>query len=243
MAAELQKRLGLPIAHSISNYYHLFLVHTDNRLELQPAKHKNVGPVYVDFSSKTMQYRLQHGGGLKQLLARAAGLKQGYRPHILDATAGLGRDGFVLASLGCQVTMLERNPIVAALLEDGLRRGRIDPNINDTIQDNIAFISGDSLSYLRQLQPKQFPDTIYLDPMYPERSKSAMIKKEMRILRLVAGEDLDAPALLDISLDCATSRVVVKRSKTAPCLQGRKPSLSLKAENSRYDIYLTKSSI
>ena len=45
---------------------------------------------------------------------------------MLDATAGLGRDAFVLASLGCQVTLIERVPAVAALLENGIERALLN---------------------------------------------------------------------------------------------------------------------
>lgn len=240
-ALSLAAVLNLPLTIFNSKKYKVLLVHTDSRLELRQTGPEAPGPIFADFTNPTMRYRMRHGGGLRQLLARAAGLKPGYRPSILDVTAGLGRDGFVLASLGCQVTMLERTPVVAALLEDGLRRAVRHPEIGNIIRENILFQVGDSLKLMKDICQERQPDTIYLDPMYPQRTKSAKVKKEMRLLRFVAGNDPDAPALLAAALIFARSRVVVKRPKLAAPLEGPVPSLVLSGSKSRYDIYLTKS--
>ena len=240
-AISLAADLNLPLTACNSQEYTVLLLHTDSRLELRQTGLAAPGPVCADFTSPTMCYRVRHGGGLRQLLARAAGLKSGYRPSILDATAGLGRDGFVLASLGCQVTMFERVPVIAALLEDGLRRALHHPEIGNIVKERIRYIAGDSLLLMKQIRRDRQPDTIYLDPMYPLRTKSAKVKKEMRLLRFVAGDDSDAPALLAAALTIARNRVVVKRPKLAPHLHGPEPSLVLRGGNSRYDIYLTGS--
>jgi len=240
-AVSLTADLNLPLTAFNSREYKVLLVHTDSRLELRQTGPETPGPVCADFTSPTMRYRVRHGGGLRQLLAKAAGLKPGYRPSILDATAGLGRDGFVLAFLGCQVTMLERVPVIAALLEDGLRRALHHPVIGNIVRERILYIAGDSLLMMKQIRRDRQPDTIYLDPMYPLRTKSAKVKKEMRLLRFVAGDDRDAPNLLAAALTTARNRVVVKRPKLAPPLQGPEPSLVLCGSNSRYDIYLTRS--
>lgn len=99
----------------------LLLAVTPDRLELRQTI-KRVKPLVVDFFSPTMRYRLLHGGGRKQLLAKAIGIRSNYAPSVLDATAGLGKDALVLAALGCAVHMLERSPIIGALLQDGLVR-------------------------------------------------------------------------------------------------------------------------
>jgi 16S rRNA (guanine1516-N2)-methyltransferase len=237
-AAALAAKLGLPRISLQSGQYQVLLVHTDSRLELRQIGPGAPGPVYVDFISGPLAYRLGHGGGRRQLLARAVGLKSGYRPSVLDATAGLGRDGFVLASLGCRVTMIERIPVIGALLEDGLRRALRHPEIDSLIGDRIRFTVGDSLQLMEQRCQNRQPDTIYLDPMYPPRMKNAMVKKEMRLLRMIAGNDADAPALLATALGFARNRVVVKRPKSAAPLDGQEPSLVLRGSNSRYDIYL-----
>jgi len=134
--------------------------------------------------------------------------------------------------------MIERVPVIGSLLEDGLRRALQHPEIGSLIRDRIRFVAGDSLQLMGQLCQEWKPDTIYLDPMYPPRTKNAQVKKEMRLLRMVAGNDMDAPALLTVALSFARNRVVVKRPKSAPPLEGPEPTLLLRGRNSRYDIYL-----
>lgn len=206
--------------------YYLYL--TTERLELHHLTNK---PIYVDFVGGILGYRRRHGGGRKQTLAKAIGLKHGATPTVVDATAGLGRDAFVLASLGCHVKMLERSPVVAALLHDGLQRAEA------ITTDNLSLIYYDAEDWLSKTQTHQAPDVIYLDPMYPQRKKSALVKKEMRLFRNIVGEDLDAPALLEVALACAARRVVVKRPKWATSLGEKKPSFYIKSENTRFDIY------
>ncbi len=229
----LSARLDLPISKE-QDECDFFLVQTDTRLELRQAGSCAPGPVYVDFASATLLYRRQHGGGRKEPLARAVGLKANRCPFVLDATAGLGRDAFMLANLGCRVHLLERSPIIAALLEDGLHWAGLNPKIRDiaarmTIANTDAF----GLSILSPL-----PDVIYLDPMYPHRSKSALVKKEMRLVRTLVGDDHDACKLLIWARGFKGVRVVVKRPKDAPTLTEQKPSTVITSKNSRFDIYL-----
>ena len=194
-------------------------------------------PLWVDFVGGKMGHRRRFGGGRGQPLARAMGLKGGTDPVIVDATAGLGRDGFVLASLGARVTLLERSPVMAALLADGLDRARRHDETR-TISDNyLQLVNTDAAQWLQQCPAQERPDVVYLDPMYPHRSKSALVKKEMRALRAMVGDDVDAPALLDAALDCAKKRVVVKRPKGASPLAGPRPSGDIASKNTRYDLY------
>ncbi len=104
---------------------------------------------------------------------------------MVDATAGLGRDAFVLAALGCQVQMLERNPVVAALLDDGLRRGYLDAEIGPWLRERLTLLHASSLTALVAIEPR--PEVVYLDPMYPHRQKSALVKKEMRVFQSLVG--------------------------------------------------------
>jgi 16S rRNA (guanine1516-N2)-methyltransferase len=206
----------------------------DYRLELHFPRSK-LAPVCVDFQSDQLKYRQQFGGGRRQPIARAMGLKKGIHPAIVDATAGLGRDAFVLAALGCDVYMVERNPVIHALLEDGLRR--LEKISGGTLAKRLHLYYADSAQWLQSRQ--QPVDIIYLDPMYPHRTKSALVKKEMRILRSLVGDDLDVPALLDTALTAARNRVVVKRPKTAPAISDIKPSHCIESRKTRYDVYLT----
>ena len=173
------------------------------------------------------------------MIARAAGLQPGVRPSILDATAGLGGDAFVLAQLGCQLTLIERHPVIAALLADGLRRAAEHADTAATVA-RMRLLNGDACSLLRQWT-ETVPQVIYLDPMFPHRDKSALVKKEMRLVRPLVGNDADAPELLAAALALASHRVVVKRPRKAPLIDGPAPSHALEGKSSRYDIYAKKS--
>ncbi|MFT5757812.1 MAG: 16S rRNA (guanine1516-N2)-methyltransferase [Alteromonadaceae bacterium] len=205
-------------------------------LELSKLDEPKLGAIKVDFVSGAVAHRRKFGGGRGQDIAKAVGLKHGFTPHVLDATAGLGRDSFVLATLGCTVTMMERMPVVAALLEDGLQRGHLNTDVNDITQ-KMRIIHASSLD---DMDLAQQPDVIYLDPMYPHREKSAAIKKEMRIFQTLVGEDLDADALLAPALALAKYRVVVKRPNYAPPLNNQKPSTVIKMKKNRFDVYVNQ---
>lgn len=126
-----------------------------------------------------MAHRRKFGGGRGEAVAKAVGIKGDYLPDVVDATAGLGRDAFVLASVGCRVRMLERNPVVAALLDDGLARGYADAEIGGWLQERLQLIHASSLTALTDITPR--PQVVYLDPMFPHKQKSALVKKEMRV--------------------------------------------------------------
>jgi len=236
LALELQLPLATaPIPTSLTH----LLVLTGERLELRELGPDPPGPVYVDFTSGTALHRRRFGGGRHQPLARAVGLKSGFRPTVMDATAGLGRDAFVLASLGCAVHLIERSPIIAALLRDGLRRAAQDPEIGPLIATRLRLTVADGREYLRGLgQDGPWPEVIYLDPMYPRRGKSALPSKELRLLRHLAGDDDDAPELLAAALAHARRRVVVKRPRRDPPLVGPIPTVQITAPKTRFDVYL-----
>ena len=191
--------------------------------------------LHVDFQSGAALHRYRHGGGRQQLLARAVGLHRKKNLTICDISAGLGTDAFVLASLGADVVMVERSPIIAALLEDGWRRAQQTEWIRSL---SWRLVRADSREFLLSLTASQFPQIIYFDPMFPERKKSALVKKAMRLLRKVVGEDNDAPELLVLALKTARERVVVKRPRLAPPIPGPAPSFTLAGQSSRFDIYL-----
>ena len=196
------------------------------------------GAVRVDFVEGAVAHRRLFGGGTGQMIAKAVGVQPGVRPQVLDATAGLGRDAFVLASLGCSMTLIERQPLIAALLEDGLARARQSAEVAP-IAAQMRLLQGNAIELL-SAWTDEAPQVIYLDPMFPHRDKSALVKKEMRLFRPLVGDDLDAPALLAAALALASHRVVVKRPRKAPCIEGAKPSYVLEGKSSRYDIYAKK---
>jgi len=206
----------------------------DQYLELIKLDEPKLGAIKVDFVEGAVAHRRKFGGGRGQDIAKAIGLKHGFAPHVLDATAGLGRDSFLLASLGCQVTLMERMPIVAALLDDGLSRAQLNNEVAD-IATNMQLIHASSIDNMNLAQQ---PDIVYLDPMYPHREKSALVKKEMRVFQSLVGEDLDADNLLAPALKLAKYRVVVKRPNYAPPLADKKPSMSIKMKKNRFDVYV-----
>jgi len=174
-------------------------------------------------------------GGRRQLLARAIGLHRERELRVLDATAGLGRDGFTLAALGAHVTLAERNATIASLLTDARERALQDPATAEAAaRTEIVCVDARKL-----MSPPADFDVVYLDPMYPERGKTALAKKELQVLRELTGGDPDADELLRAAN--ARRRIVVKRPRTAPPLAGREPSLALSGTQARFDIYLAGS--
>lgn len=151
---------------------------------------------------------------------------------MLDATGGLGGDAMVLASLGCQVTVCERHPLIALLLENGLEHARRQL----AFAEQIHLVKDSAFTYLAGI--KDYPQVIYLDPMYPAKEKSALPRKEMQILEDLVGADADQSALFDLALSKAGERVVVKRPKSAPPFAA--PTHSFAGTTTRYDMYVTK---
>ncbi|MEK8088458.1 class I SAM-dependent methyltransferase [Thermithiobacillus plumbiphilus] len=217
----------------------IVLLLTPERLQLQQLGPDAPGPVFVDFAGGRLDFRRRHGGGVSQPLARAVGLKGGERPLVLDATAGLGRDAFVLASLGCRITLLERQAAIAALLADGLERAAAVPELAGIVAQ-MTLRMGEGAALMQVVSEAEPPDTIYLDPMYPPRNKHALVKKEMQLLHRVVGQDLDAASLLEQALHSARKRVVVKRPRLAEPLSGPTPTFSIDSPNTRYDVYLRR---
>ncbi|MRI31975.1 16S rRNA methyltransferase [Endozoicomonas sp. OPT23] len=217
----------------------LILSYIDQVLSLRHFKSKEK-PVAVDFVGGKAGHRRKFGGGKGQDIAKAVGMNKGSKPHVLDATGGLGRDAFVLASLGCTVSVIERSPVIGALLEDGLKRAIEDPEVSD-IAGRITLIKKDSrLAMQEMVSAGQEYDVVYLDPMFPHRDKSALVKKEMRIFQELLSGDPDADELLEPALQLAKHRVAVKRPKGAPDLGSKEPTYRLVGKACRYDIHALK---
>lgn len=213
-------------------------------IALRQTGRKAPGPIFVEFTEGAVDHRRKFGGGNGQMIAKAVGVKAGVYPRVLDATAGMGKDSFVLATLGCHLTMIERSPIVHLLLQDGLQRAQAFAREQDVellhVINRMQLLAQDSRTYLESLTAAQFPDVIYLDPMFPERQKTADVKKEMAAFHSVVGKDEDADALLPLALAHVNYRVVVKRPRKAPFLNNQTPSYQLEGKSSRYDIYTLK---
>lgn len=213
----------------------LYLTVHRGALGLAHGAHPKQKPVIVDFVAGAARHRQHYGGGRSQAIAKAVGLARNRQLSVLDATAGLGRDAFVLAGLGAKVWMLERHPVVRLLLRDGLERGRAQSCGSCA---NMSLVDGSLLD--ADLNVPE-PDVVYLDPMFPERRTRSAVKKDMALFHELVGSDDDADALLEPALTVAKRRVVVKRPRIAPVLAGREPTYALSGKSSRFDIYALRS--
>ncbi|WP_114418698.1 class I SAM-dependent methyltransferase [Marinospirillum perlucidum] len=233
------ERLQLPLSDlpPQDGYY---LLYDAQGLALAKADEPRVKPVRIDFLGGATAHRRLYGGGRGQALAKACGLKPGISPRILDATAGLLGDSFVLASLGCEVLAVERHPWVFALGQDALDRAAASDELAE-VTARLKLAQGEATRDMPALAADFRPEVVYLDPMFPHQEKSAQVKKEMQFFRELVGKDEDADALLEVALKLASHRVVVKRPRKAPCLAGSEPSLTLAGKANRFDIYTLKS--
>ncbi len=194
-------------------------------LELEGVK------VTVKFDSAAMQHRRK--GGHNEMLGRAVGLKADRKPLIWDATGGLGRDAFVLADLGCEVTLCERVPVLAWLLDQAVQAAAVS-GIDQVrgAAERISVLAGDSKTLRAPAGT-----VIYLDPMFPERKKAAAVKKEAVMLQHLADQVDDGESLWQWAWEQPVERIVVKRPLRAPILGHIRPSHTLKGKSVRFDVF------
>ena len=257
-AKSLSKKLSVPFISALSDNYEFLLHFTEKGIALIQPKKNAPGPILIDFVSGKLDHRRRFGGGKNQAIAKAVGYKPSSPPSILDATAGLGHDAFVLATLGCNIMLIERSPILVVLLKDALQRAR--SNLSEIIA-RMHLLQEDSIKYMHDLPLKKKPDVVYLDPMFPKRSKSAKVKKEMIALQKLTllfpqqaeittlknktyiqnnflNENENNANLFANALKCALKRVVVKRPRIAPYFNEVEPAIQFLGKSSRFDVYL-----
>lgn len=236
----LAEKLGLPVYDTEQASQHLTedsfgLFYDRGILKVNQFNKDVAGAVWVDFSKGKSAYRQKHQGKGKLPLSRACGIKHNHRPSIIDATAGLGQDAFVLAGLGCDLFCIEQQPFLAALLADGLLRAKsAEPWIQE-ITGRMQLVQGASEDILANRKA----DVIYLDPMYPHQQnrKQAKVKKGMQLFRMFPGTASNEGSLLEAALSAAADRVVVKRPDWASPLADRKPTYQVPGKTHRYDVY------
>lgn len=212
----------------------IYLSYDEQGLSLNKIGEK--GKVQVDFVQGSARHRRLQGGG--ELIAKA--VNHTSEPIVWDATGGLGRDAFVLASLGLSVCVFEQHPSIFALLTDGLMRALAAPQTIE-IAKRIHLIHGNAITYLpKQAQLLGKPDVIYLDPMYPERQKSAAVKKEMAYFHELVGQNAgqNDAMLLSVAREYAKKRVVVKRPRLGLFLDNQPPAYQYNGKSTRFDVYL-----
>ena len=181
-------------------------------------------------------HRLKYGKGRGQNLAKAVGMKFNKNRNIIDATAGLGYDSFILASLGAKVTLIERSQKMHELLQNGINEGISFGGEIEKIINRMELLFGDS----KDILPKLTPEVIMIDTMYKERKKTALVKNNMRLVREIVGPDTDYIELLEVALNCAKNRVVLKQPRYAePIKDIKKCSHQILGKTIRYDIFMT----
>ena len=190
----------------------------------------------VDFVEGSVGHRLRFGGGRGQDLAKAMGLRAGKTPMIIDATAGLGRDAFLLASLGAQVTLIERSEEMHMLLVQGMERAEKEGGHFREIIDRMTLLKGDA----KDLIPELSGEAILIDPMHPERKKSALVRQDLRQVRAIVGTDDDAGDLVRLAIKHASKRVVLKWPAKAEPIRGvQKCTHQIRGKSTRYDVFMT----
>ena len=177
--------------------------------------------------------RVKRGVVGTELVVRASRLKDmSGSPTLIDAAAGLGNDGLLLAAAGFKVTLCEYNPVIAELLTDSLRRAAEVPALASAVS-NITVRTGDSIPFMKESGVR--PDVIYLDPMFPESGKNALIKKKFQLLRQLELPCSNEEELLEAAIAAGPHKIVIKRPIKGPYLAGRKPSYSIEGKAVRYD--------
>ncbi len=229
-ALDVAARLSIPLCEHVPDTARFVMQLDDDGLSIQPNQPDAPAPLRAEFVAGKAAWRRGQG----ELIVKAVNIRGRASVTVLDATAGLGRDGFVLASHGFAVTLLERDPIVHALLADGIDRARAHDATRE-IAASISLYQADLLSWEPASDEK--PDVVYLDPMFPQRRKSAKIKKEMALLQDFLREPSDERMLLERARQLANTKVVVKRPLKAEPLAGRKPSSQLRGRSTRFDVY------
>ncbi len=230
----LAEHLGVDfgIKSEVENGSKLYLKYSEKGLTLTDGKLELRG----DFSG--MRRRLKTNNLYGELLVKAAGIKgrSNETLNVVDATAGLGEDSFLLAGAGYNVVMYESDPVIAALLKDAMHRAAGDPELSDVIQ-RMKLIEGDSIEGMKINRNK--PDIIYLDPMFPERKKSSLVKKKFQLLHHLERPCDDEESLLNAAISASPMRIIIKRPLKGAFLGGKKPSYSLSGKAVRYDCIAT----
>ncbi|QCI26970.1 16S rRNA methyltransferase [Buchnera aphidicola (Thelaxes californica)] len=214
----------------------MYIIIKSKKIELCDYTNNRINSFSIDFTTKKFLNRIKNIH-TKEALPKAVGIKNTYFPNIIDTTAGLGKDSVLLAALGCQVTMFERNPIIAFCLQEALKKAKKNTIIGQFISDNIKLFKQSSLQMI-DIPEITKPEVIYLDPMlYTLKIKSSP-KREIHFLKkLIKNADQDAYKIFSIAIQFATKRVVVKRPLNCTFLNNIKTKNFIKTKKNRFDIY------
>lgn len=177
--------------------------------------------------------RLRQGALQAEALVRAVRFRNGpEKPVVLDATAGMGEDSLLLAAAGCEVWLYEKDPVIATLLQDALYRAQKDSLLGQIVE-RMHFAAEDSIAAMQEHRHEV--DVVYLDPMFPERVKSGMIKKKFQLLQQLERPCDNEQALLQAAMEADPMKIVIKRPQKGPHLAGAVPSYTIPGKSIRYD--------
>ena len=168
-----------------------------------------------------------------ELLVKAAKIKDaGDELCAIDATAGLGEDSLLLAAAGFKVKMYEQNPVIYELLCDAKRRAENDSFLVNIVS-KMEIFNRNSIDAMTSLD--FCPDIILLDPMFPERQKSALVKNKLQVI-----QSLEMPCTNEVDMLYAATmakpkRIVIKRPPKGEFLASVKPDYSISGKAVRFD--------
>ncbi|USS94121.1 class I SAM-dependent methyltransferase [Buchnera aphidicola] len=222
--------------NKIYKNFKIFLLNINNKLKICKLnlKNKKITFFTINFLSGKNNFRRKYNRK-KELIIKAVKIKNSKKTIILDATAGLGKDSFILASSGYKIFMIEKNKIIYQLLKNGLKRLYKNMEINMWIKKKMILFHDDSLNFFKHT--KIIPDVIYLDPMFLNKKKT-LPKKDMSILKILVSKQKITKNLLKKSIKFTKKKVVVKRPIKAPYLENIKPTYIIYGTKYRFDIYL-----
>ncbi|ABM62838.1 class I SAM-dependent methyltransferase [Halorhodospira halophila] len=236
-AAAWAEQLGVPVLEHRPQEGSGVILLADEPPALQLLGRRAPGPVAIDFTDHQLQRRVAGSTLRRDPLARAVGLHRRPQTAVVDATAGLGHDGWVLAALGARMTWIERSPVLAALLDAALERARANAQHADTAT-RVRLHPGDLCHLLPELDATS-REVVYIDPMYPDGSTRGAVGRPAQVLRALHADARgpDEDQLLAAALGHATRRVVVKRPQRAAPVAGPPPSRSVAGRAVRFDVY------
>ena len=201
-----------------------YLYFCEGILKLQLISIPAMNPLFVSFEH--LERRVKDSL-FQQNLIKALGIGKGRRPSVLDGTAGLGSDAFLIASTGSSVSLVERNTVIYELMDDGLKRYELNDSRESEKRD---FLELKDLHY-------SF-DVVYLDPMFPSTKKNSLSKRPMHYLQKLLHEEVRENDMFSLAASIAKKRVVVKRGIHSPNLTGLNVDIVYRGNSSRFDVYL-----
>ena len=190
--------------------------------------------LHLDFTTGKIGFRLKDANQQHEKLRKVLQLNKHPQPRVLDMTAGCGADMMIMAALGCTVVALERQPDVYHALNRALMAAQADPELS-LIASRVTLHHLDAQTFVAS-SAKDF-DILYIDPMFSDKSRKAQVNRNMQLLQQLVGDDEDSDNLLTLAFQLAPRRIIVKRPKYAPALNGPAPTIIFDLKSCRYDVY------